>query len=264
MKTVLTVDAIIKYKNQIVVIERSKLPFGLALPGGHVEENETLEQSVEREAMEETNLKLANLKQFHTYSELDRDPRYRAISTVFTADGYGELKAGSDAKNIKLVSLDDIGNLNFAFDHYRILSDYKREDYSNQVTAKTSPIQQINGKSVWEVYYASQYYDNDPRMPGTEPVDERFYVLADSIDEALGKSKSLIQKVRKYYGKQVKENEKIVAAPISLESLIPSRDSSNDGRMGWISTAYLAKVQLSLPEDQKEYKLVVSLIPKKK
>lgn len=112
-----------------MLVERRKAPLGLALPGGHVEEKETLEQAVEREIREETNLRLARLRQFHTYSEPDRDPRGRVISTVYTADGYGTLRAGDDAKGAQVVPLDSIDTLadKMAFDHYKILSDYREE-----------------------------------------------------------------------------------------------------------------------------------------
>jgi len=124
-----TVDCIVRYQGGVVLVERSKEPLGLALPGGHVEENETLEQAVEREIREETNLRLARLRQFHTYSEPERDPRGRVISTVFTADGYGTLKAGDDAKHARIVPLDSFDALadKFAFDHYKILADYRNE-----------------------------------------------------------------------------------------------------------------------------------------
>lgn len=131
-----TVDCIVQYQNGIVLVERKKEPFGLALPGGHVEDNESLEQAVEREIREETHLKLAGVKQFRTYSEPERDPRYRAISTVFVGNGYGRLEAGDDAQNVLVMPLAEIDQHTdrFAFDHYKILSDYRS-------TAASPPIQ---------------------------------------------------------------------------------------------------------------------------
>ena len=70
-----TVDAIIEIDGGIVIIERSNPPFGFALPGGFVDYGESLEDAVTREAKEETGLDLIGLKQFHTYSQPDRDPR---------------------------------------------------------------------------------------------------------------------------------------------------------------------------------------------
>ena len=126
MNIVHTVDCIIRYKGGIVLIDRQKEPYGMALPGGKLEENETLEAAAEREAREETNLSLENLTQFHTYSAPGRDPRFRAISTVFTADGIGELRAASDAKSVHVLLPAVIHAFRdkFAFDHGDILADY--------------------------------------------------------------------------------------------------------------------------------------------
>ncbi|MFH1888729.1 MAG: macro domain-containing protein [Candidatus Omnitrophota bacterium] len=126
-----TVDAIIEIEGGIVLIERSNPPFGYALPGGFVDYNESLEDAVKREMKEETDLELEDLKQFHTYSEPGRDPRFHTIATVFTAKGKGEPKAGDDAKGLKVVKLEEIPSLTFAFDHKKILSDYLKHKEGN-------------------------------------------------------------------------------------------------------------------------------------
>jgi ADP-ribose pyrophosphatase YjhB (NUDIX family) len=123
-----TVDCIVYCRNQgIVLIERVKQPAGLALPGGHLEEGETLEQAVVREVREETGLELALLRQFRTYSEPGRDPRGRVISTVFVGVANGRPKAGSDAKGIRIIPLQEVAAHapEFAFDHYRILKEFR-------------------------------------------------------------------------------------------------------------------------------------------
>ena len=119
-----TVDAIIEIDGGIVVIERSNPPFGFALPGGFVDYGESLEDAAMREAKEETGLDLTDLKQFHTYSQPDRDPRFHTIGTVFTAKASGKPKAGDDAAALRVVKFEDIGKLEFAFDHKKILEDY--------------------------------------------------------------------------------------------------------------------------------------------
>jgi O-acetyl-ADP-ribose deacetylase (regulator of RNase III)/ADP-ribose pyrophosphatase YjhB (NUDIX family) len=119
-----TVDAIIEIDNGIVVIERSNPPFGLALPGGFVDYGESLEEAVKREAKEETSLDLTEIKQFHTYSEPGRDPRFHTIGTVFIAKARGIPKAGDDAQGLKIIKLDAIEKLDFAFDHKKIILDY--------------------------------------------------------------------------------------------------------------------------------------------
>jgi len=119
-----TVDMIIEYRGGIVVIERTNPPYGFALPGGFVDNGETLEQAAVRETKEETNLELENLQQFHTYSDPARDPRFQTISTVFTAKGKGILKSGDDAKGAQVIPAKEILDHDFAFDHKDIILDY--------------------------------------------------------------------------------------------------------------------------------------------
>jgi 8-oxo-dGTP diphosphatase len=121
-----TVDAIIELKEGIVIIKRSNPPFGWALPGGFVDYGESLEKAAAREAKEETGLDLYDVKQFHTYSDPCRDPRFHTIGTVFTARAIGVPRAGDDAAGVKVVPLRKISALSFAFDHKKIILDYIR------------------------------------------------------------------------------------------------------------------------------------------
>jgi len=118
----LAADTIIEYKGGIVLIERKYPPLGWAIPGGFVDIGESVEDAAIREAKEETNLDLEDLKQFHTYSEPSRDPRGHTVSIIFTAKGIGELKGLDDAKQAKVFNKDNLPEL--AFDHKKILSDY--------------------------------------------------------------------------------------------------------------------------------------------
>lgn len=119
-----TVDAIIELENGFVLIERSNPPFGWALPGGFVDYGESLEEAVRREMKEETGLDLEDLKQFHTYSAPGRDPRFHTIATVFIAKAKGKPKAGDDAAGLKIVKLNELEKIPFAFDHKKIIQDY--------------------------------------------------------------------------------------------------------------------------------------------
>ncbi len=122
-----TVDAIIELSEGIVIIQRSNPPFGWALPGGFVDYGESLEDAVKREAKEETNLDLTQIKQFHTYSNPQRDPRFHTIGTVFIAKAKGKPKAGDDAAGLKVIKPSEIEKLDFAFDHKKILQDYLKK-----------------------------------------------------------------------------------------------------------------------------------------
>ncbi|MDD5281803.1 MAG: NUDIX hydrolase [Candidatus Omnitrophica bacterium] len=119
-----TVDAIIELAEGIVIIKRSNPPFGWALPGGFVDYGESLEDAVKREAKEETDLELTEIRQFHTYSDPKRDPRFHTVGTVFIAKAKGKPKAGDDAAGLKVVKRQELEKLDFAFDHKKIIQDY--------------------------------------------------------------------------------------------------------------------------------------------
>ena len=119
-----TIDIIIETKKGIVLIERKHEPFGWAIPGGHVDYGESLEEAAVREAKEETSLDVKLIEQFHTYSDPKRDPRAHRISTVYIAKAKGKPKANSDAKKVKIFKKDKLPKL--VFDHEKILKDYFR------------------------------------------------------------------------------------------------------------------------------------------
>ncbi len=123
-----TTDVIIEVPEGVVVIERSNPPYGWALPGGFLDYGESLEEAVVREAKEETNLDLVDLKQFHTYSKMGRDPRFQTITTVYTAKGKGIPQAGDDAQNFKIVKHEDLLMFDYAFDHKEIIREYLKKN----------------------------------------------------------------------------------------------------------------------------------------
>ncbi|MDO8506959.1 MAG: hypothetical protein Q7S53_00110 [bacterium] len=129
----------------------------------------------------------------------------------------------------------------------------------SKIVDTTSP--NSEGEMLWCVHFKSSYYDDDPRMPGTVPVDSRSYVLAKGREEAISKAEADITKARKRIDKNA--DEEIEATIVTLENLIPARDSSDEGRMGWVSNEKLRAVELSCPEDTNRYRLRVCLVPVK-
>lgn len=115
------------------------------------------------------------------------------------------------------------------------------------------------GEMLWYIHFAGSYYDNDDRMPGNVPIDNHFFVLAKSKDEAVTKVRKEINKAKKRCDKS--SRKEITASIVSIEDFIPARDCSNDGRMGWISTNKLSMVELSCKEDRARYRLAVCLVP---
>ena len=107
---------------KVLLIERGIPPFkGMwAFPGGYLQMDETAIEGAKRELKEETGLEDAYIEQFHTFSQVDRDPRGRVITIAHLAlVKISEVQGGDDAARAKWFSLDDVPQL--AFDHDRIL-----------------------------------------------------------------------------------------------------------------------------------------------
>ena len=125
-----TVDIIIGKEGGIILIKRKNPPYGWALPGGFVNYGESLECAARRELKEETNLEAKGLRQFRTYSDPARDPRFHTITTVFIGKGEGKGKAADDAEQLKIFKKGELPS-KLAFDHKKILKDYFKGGYSN-------------------------------------------------------------------------------------------------------------------------------------
>jgi 8-oxo-dGTP diphosphatase len=110
---------------KILLIKRKYPPFegAWALPGGFVNMDESLEQAVEREIMEETNLKTLFFTQFRTYGNPDRDPRHRTVTVVYYAFAPANTfaEAADDAAELAWFAADQLPET--AFDHSQILQD---------------------------------------------------------------------------------------------------------------------------------------------
>ena len=125
-----SVDIVLFQKNndscQVLLIKRAQKPFQgfYSLPGGFVDETETLESAAIRELKEETAIRDIQLTQIHTFSAPERDPRGRVISTAYGAvinqENQLHIRAGSDAADAGWFNLADLPPL--AFDHELVIS----------------------------------------------------------------------------------------------------------------------------------------------
>jgi ADP-ribose pyrophosphatase YjhB (NUDIX family) len=124
-----TVDAILQSGSKVLMVRRKKDPFKgqLALPGGFVNEGETAEDAMKREAMEETSLEVEPIEILGVYSDPKRDPRKHILTVAFVGIITGGTDmAGDDAESIEWVELAGIEKQQIAFDHLTILRDYKK------------------------------------------------------------------------------------------------------------------------------------------
>ena len=120
-----TVDILIEDgPGRVLLIQRRNAPLGWAIPGGFVDEGETVESAALREAKEETCLDVELLEQFAVYSDPRRDPRKHTMSVVFIARAPNdEPVAADDAVSVKFVTEASLPE-DLVFDHSHILRDY--------------------------------------------------------------------------------------------------------------------------------------------
>ena len=125
-----TVDVILERDSNVLMVRRKNDPFKdhLALPGGFVNEGETVEDAIKREAMEETSLEVHPIDILGVYSDPTRDPRKHIVTVVFVGIIVsGAIRAGDDAASIEWIQTANIDRQQkLAFDHAQILHDYRQ------------------------------------------------------------------------------------------------------------------------------------------
>ncbi|MEM6517200.1 MAG: NUDIX domain-containing protein, partial [Bacteroidota bacterium] len=122
------VDAVVfgytkKGQLDVLLIKRKIEPFkdSWALPGGLVQENESLDHAVKRELKEETGVEVDFLEQLYTFGTPNRDPRNRVVSVVYfgmVSPKHYKLEASTDAEEADWFDILKLPEL--AFDHLEI------------------------------------------------------------------------------------------------------------------------------------------------
>ena len=118
---------ILQKNDKILLIKRGRDPFKdkFALPGGFVNENESVEYAILREMKEETNLDVEPIEILGVYSNPERDPRAHIVTIVFIGIIIGGSPlSGDDSKEIMWYNIEEISNIPLAFDHNLIIQDY--------------------------------------------------------------------------------------------------------------------------------------------
>ncbi len=125
---------------KVALIQRKKVPFkGMwAIPGGFMENDETVEETALRELEEETGIRDVYLEEFGVFSKRGRDPRGPTITVAFFAlidSTQCKLTATADAEVAQWWPADEIPDL--AFDHNQI---YSQALVALRVALRTKPI----------------------------------------------------------------------------------------------------------------------------
>jgi 8-oxo-dGTP diphosphatase len=109
----LVVSALIEDNGKVLLIKRKKnksFPNFWGIPTGKVKSGEKLEDAIKREVKEETNLTIEVLEPYHLTQEFHDDHHHIVIAFKgkFIA---GNLKAGSDAEEVRWFLKDEISKL---------------------------------------------------------------------------------------------------------------------------------------------------------
>jgi 8-oxo-dGTP diphosphatase len=132
-RPMLTVDTVVLTREappSILLIQRANPPFAgyWALPGGFVDEGETVASAAPRELGEETGLRVGALEMLGVYDTPGRDPRGWTVSVVYLAriSRRVEVNGGDDATEACWFAVDELPEL--AFDHAVVVADALRPD----------------------------------------------------------------------------------------------------------------------------------------
>lgn len=175
---------------QVLLVRRGSPPFKdeLALPGGFVRVDESIETAARRELAEETGIEIGPadtaLDQLASYGEPERDPRMRVVSVAFVAllADLDEPVPGSDADAAELVEVTRALGRKLAFDHDNILRDglervRSQLEYTSIATRfcpATFPLATLRSvyETVWDVHL--------------DPANFRRKILASGMVEPVG------------------------------------------------------------------------------
>lgn len=136
--TFMTTDAVVVQSGHILLVKRGDMPGKglLALPGGFLNQEETMLEGCIRELKEETKIKVpvpvlkGSIKQSKTFDAPNRSVRGRTITQAFFIDlGTGELpkvKGSDDAEKAMWVPLDEVVKRRAEFfeDHFDIVAHF--------------------------------------------------------------------------------------------------------------------------------------------
>jgi 8-oxo-dGTP diphosphatase len=117
------VGAVIVDGKRVLLIRRGQAPLlgEWSLPGGVLECGETLREATVREAREETGLVVETVEMLGVYERVIRSDdgrvRYHYVLIDFLCRPVkGDLKAGSDAADVRWFTRDELPSLNLAYD----------------------------------------------------------------------------------------------------------------------------------------------------
>lgn len=135
--TFVTADAVVIQSGHILLVRRKAAPGKglLALPGGFLDQSETIEQAVIRELREETKIKVpapvlqGSIREMKVFDAPGRSSRGRTIThaglIVLEGDKLPKVKGSDDAEHAGWYALGSLKSEDFFEDHYDIIQYFK-------------------------------------------------------------------------------------------------------------------------------------------
>ncbi len=121
-----TMVKVINPNGDILVIDRKKKDWpGLTFPGGHVEENESIEECAIREVLEETGLKLKSIKYINYIEWNDFGDGIRHVAMLFESSDYEGKIISSEEGCCFFINIKDMNNYLLSNDFDKILEKYQ-------------------------------------------------------------------------------------------------------------------------------------------
>lgn len=162
-------------KEMVVLIKRSEkaetYPSELAFPGGFLDVGiETIEECAVRELMEETGIAVSpeSLKLLTISSHPSTDPRDHVVNVVYMVkidqDDCINATAGDDASEIVLKKVDEMFDLNMAFNHNNLFTEFYEKmkthrEFVWNMTNLESFLISINSQNPPRYFFSSEMID---------------------------------------------------------------------------------------------------------
>jgi 8-oxo-dGTP diphosphatase len=95
-------------RKKVLLIKRRDVPVW-TLPGGGIENNESFDEAIIREILEETNLHVKILKKVGEYSPINKLAKFTHLYECQTISG--EIKTSNETKDVKFFDIDNLPKL---------------------------------------------------------------------------------------------------------------------------------------------------------
>lgn len=192
-KVVTSIDPVVfsifQDKLHILLVERNKEPYvgKSAIPGGVVipSIDRTLESAVSRVLKEKTGIKINYVEQIKTIGSASIDPRSWTVCVAYFAlVEYQNVTV----PNAKWVSIDDLKNHDFGFEHHKIVISDAIERLTNKVNYSTLPVELMQEEFT---------------LPELQKIYE--IILGEKLDKSSFRKKMLENKILEDTGKLIKK-----------------------------------------------------------